>query len=191
MRPHAIAEHVAKGRVGHREIVRALFEQNAARRIVPLLRVMRSAILHSHMGNENVAGVRDQNRVVRDVRNADAVNSNAGAILDENSVIRIDRGKRITARRNRHRPLEVRAIAVDRDSVQLDVAASTATQDGASMEVTHRSQNGLAAEDLEVVRAVGNADFGRDVLGTGLQVDCTRRGNRNRKENAGEDQTLF
>src|ERR1051326_5922086 len=191
MCPDTIAQNVTEHAAGDREVVSTFFEQHTTRCVVTALVIMRAAVFNRHVGNEDVTRMRNKNGVVSDVRDSDMIDGDAASIFDQDAVIRVECGERFLARVERHRSFESGAIAVDGESVKLDVAAAAAGQDGAAAEVSRGAKSSVWAIDLEVVRTVGYSNLRRHFDGSSTEVERAAGRNRDRKKNACGDHTLF
>ncbi len=134
--------------------------------------------------------MRDQDGVVRDVRELHAIDQNSAGVFHQDAVVGVERRERLVAGWERRRFFESGTVAVDSEIVKLYVAAAAARQNRAAFEAWRGAEDGLAAENLEVVGAVGDTNFGSHLDDARRQIRRPRERNGDGEREA-EDQTLF
>jgi hypothetical protein len=131
-----------------------------------------------------------QNGEAGDVCEVDMVDIEPVGVLDEDTVIRKDTRERLAVTlRNAHRFFESWAVAVDGEVGELDPAAMLATQNGAPMKGVRHAQDASISGDGEIVRAVGQAQFGRHGRYAGRQMKDSGAWNSQRDKQ--RKQTIF
>jgi len=98
-------------------------------------------------------GMIHQDGEVGDVGEIDMVHLHTVGVFDENAIVRIEGRERLVAGRERERFFECCAVTIDREIAEGNVAATLATQNGPALETGGRSQDGVIADDGEVMRA--------------------------------------